>query len=179
VGVLRHTYLLPAARQYPEAPGRLQADLDRADELERGGDRGDPDREAQAWAQRLSEADAKRARFQHAYAEGVMELQDLQDLQDRLTELEEERAVGERELAALRGRAERVRELERDRHDVLNTMMGEAPDVLDSLDPEERHRFYKMLRIKVHMAADDSMEITGVFPEPIRSGPVCTFDASR
>ncbi len=48
------------------------------------------------------------------------------------------------------------------------------------MTPEQRHRFYKMLRIKVHLAADDSMEITGVFPEPIRPGAaVCTNVGSR
>ncbi len=118
---------------------------------------------------------AKRARFQHAYAEGIL---GLEDLRERLAELEEEKAAAEQALADLRGRIQRLRDLERDRDAVLEHHVATAPEALDSLTPEERHHFYKMLRLKVHLFADDSMEITGVFPEPIRSGPaVCTTDA--
>ncbi len=163
-------------RAYLEEPERLRADLDRAVELERGM-RGDPDREGKAWAQRISEADAKRARFQHAYAEGVV---GLEDLRDRLAELDEDRTMAERELVALRDRADRVRDLECDRDAVFEGLIGDASEALDSMTPEQRHRFYKMLRIKVHIDAEDALEITGVFPEPIRSGPAfCTADGSQ
>jgi site-specific DNA recombinase len=163
-------------RAYLEEPERLRADLDRAIELERGS-RGDPDREAKMWAQRITEADAKWARLQHAYAEGVISLE---DLRERLAELDEEKATAERELAALQDREDRVRDLERDREAVLEELMGDASEALDSMSPEQRHRFYKMLRIKVHIDAEDALEITGVFPEPIRSGPgFCTFEGSR
>ncbi len=48
------------------------------------------------------------------------------------------------------------------------------------MKPEQRHRFYKMLRIKVCIDAEDSLEVTGVFPEPIRSeSAFCTTEASR
>ena len=164
-------------RAYLEEPERLRSDLDRAVELERGAGRGDPDRAAKVWAEKLAETDARRARFQHAYAEGVVSLE---DLRERLAELEEEKATAERELAALRDRAERVRDLERDRGTVLGGLLGDASEALDSMKPEQRHRFYKMLRIKVHIDAEDSLEITGVFPEPIRSGPaLCTAEMSR
>jgi site-specific DNA recombinase len=163
-------------RAYLEEPERLRADLDRAIELERGG-RGDPDREAKAWARRIADAEAKRARFQHAYAEGVVSLE---DLRERLAELDGEKATAERELAALRDRAGRVRNLERDRDAVLEGLIGDASEALDSMGPEQRHRFYKMLKIKVHIDAEDALEITGAFPEPIRSGPAfCTTEGSR
>jgi site-specific DNA recombinase len=165
-------------RAYLEEPERLRADLDRAIELERGSSSArDPDREAKAWAQRITEADTKRARFQHAYAEEAISLK---DLRERLAELDEEKTTAERELAALRDRADRVRDLERDRDAVLEGLMGDASEALDSMTPEQRHRFYKMLRIKVHIDAEDALEITGVFPEPIRSGPAfCTNEGSR
>jgi site-specific DNA recombinase len=164
-------------RAYLEEPERLRSDLDRAVALERDAGRGDPTRETKVWAEKLAEADAKRARFQHAYAEGVV---GLEDLRERLAELEEEKATAERELAALRDRAARVRDLERDRDAVLDGLLGDASEALDCMKPEQRHRFYKMLRLKVHLAADDSLEITGVFPEPIKSGPTfCTVDISR
>ncbi|MDP8948735.1 MAG: hypothetical protein M3N00_00595, partial [Actinomycetota bacterium] len=109
-------------------------------------------------------------------AEGII---GLEDLRERLAELEEEKATAEQALAELRGRMARVRDLEADRDALLEHHVATAPEALDSLTPEERHHFYKMLRLKVRLFADDSMEITGVFPEPIRSGPaVCTKDGS-
>jgi hypothetical protein len=55
-----------------------------------------------------------------------------------------------------------------------------APKVLDRLNPEERHRFYKMLRLRVKIWPDRSLEITGAFPEPLRVGAeVCTSVGSR
>jgi site-specific DNA recombinase len=162
-------------RAYLEEPERLRADLDRAIELERG-ERGDPNREAKAWAQRIAEADSKRARLQHAYADGVLSLE---DLWERLAEFDGEKATAERELAAVRDRAGRVQDLERDRDAVLEGLVGDAAKALDGMSPKQRHRFYKMLRIKVHIDAEDNLEITGAFPEPIRSGPaLCTLEGS-
>ena len=75
---------------------------------------------------------------------------------------------------------ERVRSLEEDRDAVLADLEAMAPKVLDCLDPEERHRFYKMLRLRVRIWPDRSMEITGAFPEPLKVGAeVCTSDGSR
>ena len=59
----------------------------------------------------------------HAYAEGVVSLE---DLRERLAELDEEKATAESELAALRDRQERVRDLERDRDAVLEGLIGDA-----------------------------------------------------
>ncbi len=164
-------------RAYLEEPERLRADLDRKIELERCGARGEPEREIKLWAEKLAEADAKRVRFQHAYAEGII---GLDDLKARLAELDDSRATAERELAALEGRLEHIRSLEEDRDAVLSDLEAIAPKVLDCLDPEERHRFYKMLRLKVRLWPDRSLEITGAFPEPLRVGAeVCTLGGSR
>jgi site-specific DNA recombinase len=164
-------------RSYLEEPERLRADLNRKIELEKSGVRGEPEREIALWAERLAEADAKRVRFQHAYAEGII---GLEDLKARLAELDEARATAEREIAALEGRMERVRSLEEDRDAVLADLEAMVPKVLDCLDPEERHHFYKMLRLRVRLWPDRSMEITGAFPEPLKVGAeVCTLDGSR
>src|ERR687898_1859615 len=114
-------------RSYLEEPERLRADLDHKIELERSGARGEPDREMKLWAEKLAEADAKRARFQHAYAEGII---GLDDLKARLAELDDARATAERQIAALEGRMERVRELEEDRDAVLADIEVMAPKVL-------------------------------------------------
>lgn len=171
---VREELVWAEVKAYLQDPERLRSDLNRMIELERNGTHGDPDREARIWAGKLTEAAAKRARFQHAYAEGII---GLEDLRNRLAELEEETFTAERALANLRGRIARVRDLERDRDALLEHHVALAPEALDSLTPEERHRFYKMLRLKVRLFADNSMEITGVFSEPIRSEPaVCTHD---
>jgi site-specific DNA recombinase len=164
-------------RGYLEEPERLRADLNRKIELEKSGARGEPEREIKLWAEKLAEADAKRARFQHAYAEGIISLD---DLKARLAELDDARTTAEREIATLEGRIEHVRLLEEDRDAVLADLEAVAPKVLDCLDPEERHRFYKMLRLRVRLWPDRSMEITGAFPEPLRVGTeVCISGGSR
>jgi len=164
-------------RSYLEEPERLRADLDRKIELEKSGTRGEPEREMKLWAEKLAEADAKRARFQHAYAEGII---GLEDLKTRLAELDDARTTAEQEIAILEGRLKHVQSLEEDRDTVLAYLEAMAPKVLDCLDPEERHRFYKMLRLRVRLWPDRSLEITGAFPEPIKVGAeVWTFDGSR
>jgi hypothetical protein len=164
-------------RRYLEEPERLRADLDRKIELERSGTRGEPEQEMKLWAEKLAEADAKRVRFQHAYAEGII---GLDDLKARLAELDDARTTAEQAIAILEGRIEHVRSLEEDRDAVLADLEAMAPKVLDCLDPEERHRFYKMLRLRVRLWPDRSLEITGAFPEPIKVGAeVCTLDGSR
>ena len=129
------------------------------------------------WAERLAEADAKRVRFQHAYADGII---GLEDLKARLAELDDTRTTAEKEISALEGRLEHVRSLEQDRDAVLADLEAAAPQVLESLDPEERHRFYKMLRFRVRLWPDRSLEITGAFPKPLRiENDVCTLKRSR
>jgi site-specific DNA recombinase len=164
-------------RGYLEEPERLRADLDRKIELERSGARGEPEREMKLWAEKLAEADAKRVRFQHAYAEGII---GLDDLKARLAELDDVRTTAEQEIAILEGRLEHIRSLEEDRDAVLADLEVMAPKVLECLDPEERHRFYKMLRLRVRLWPDRSLEITGAFPEPLKvRTEVCTTHGSR
>jgi uncharacterized protein YerC len=164
-------------RGYLEEPERLRADLNRKIELEKSEARGEPEREVKLWAERLTEADAKRVRFQHAYAEGII---GLEDLKARLAELDDIRTTAEREIVALEGRLEHVRSLEQDRDTVLANLEAMAPKVLDCLEPEERHRFYKMLRLRIRLWPDRSMEISGAFPEPLKVGvEVCTQNGSR
>jgi site-specific DNA recombinase len=164
-------------RSYLEEPERLRADLNRKIELEKSSARGNPDREMKLWAEKLAEADTKRVKFQHAYAEGII---GLDDLKARLAELDEARTTAEQEIATLEGRLEHVRSLEQDRDAVLADLEAMAPKVLDCLDAEERHRFYKMLRLRVRLWPDRSVEIAGAFPEPLKVGAdVCTTNGSR
>jgi hypothetical protein len=45
-----------------------------------------------------------------------------------------------------------------------------VPEALEALNSEERHRVYNMLRLKVIVRADASVEVSGVFAGPIEVG---------
>ena len=45
-----------------------------------------------------------------------------------------------------------------------------TPDALDTLEPEERHQVYKMLRLTVEVCADGSLEVSGVLGDSFVSG---------
>jgi len=144
-------------RGYLKEPQQLRADLDRMIELERSGARGDSGREMELWANKVSEIEHKRARYQEMAASDLITFD---ELRSRFSELEETRRTAERELETLRGRQEHVRDLERDRDDLLRSLEEVAPEALDSLTTEERHRFYKMLRLEVLAHPDGSLEIS-------------------
>jgi hypothetical protein len=52
-----------------------------------------------------------------------------------------------------------------DRDVLLEHYAAIAPEALDSLIPEERHRLYKLLRITVIVQPDTTIEVSGVFGE--------------
>jgi hypothetical protein len=83
------------------------------------------------------------------------------ELDGALAELRETRETVERELTALRGRRERLEELERDKEVLLDSYASLAPEALDSLAPEERRRVYKMLGIKVVGHLGGTLEVGG------------------
>lgn len=159
-------------------PELLRADLDAMIEQERSGWRGDSGKEARLWAGKLSEVDRKRARYQEMAAS---ELITLDELRSRLAELDEIRVTAERELDNISNRQEYVRELERDRDALLDKLEGVAPEALDALSSEERHRVYKMLRLKVVANLDGSFEVSWALEESfdLESLEVCTLEVSR
>lgn len=143
-------------------PDQLKADLDRMIELEHRVVRGDPDREAKHWLEKLSEVDEERRGFLRLAARGRITDK---ELDEELAALEETRQAASRELAALQNRKERIEALERDRDAVLEDYAGRTPDSLEALSSEERHQLYKMLRLSVAIHSDGNAEITGAFPE--------------
>jgi site-specific DNA recombinase len=153
-----------------QKPERLRADLESMIEVERSGLQKDPDREARSWSEKLTELNRKRARFQHSYAEGVIELD---DLRARLAELDETREMVEHELEKLLSCRERIEQLERNKDTLLESYVGMATEALDSLAPEERHQIYKMLQLDVTASANGTIELTGHLvtdPEVCHSG---------
>jgi hypothetical protein len=140
---------------------QLRADFDAMIERERAAlQRGDPKREAKLWAHKLAEADLKRARYQEMAAADLITFD---ELRSKLAELDDTRETAERELEALRNHDEYLQGLERDRDALLDSRMAVAPDALDSLTPEERHQFYKMIRLKVVSPPDGPLEVSGTF----------------
>ncbi len=141
-----------------QEPERLREDLERMIELERGERRGDPERDAGAWHEKLAEAERMRAGYQDLAVQGLMTLD---ELRSKLATLEETRGTAEQELARLQQRRDYLQQLERDKDAILCYYSGMAPEALDALSPEERHQLYKMLRLKVAANPDRSLEITG------------------
>jgi hypothetical protein len=81
------------------------------------------------------------------------------ELRARLVELEETRKTAHKELARLRSHEEYLLSLERERDIMLDSLEAVAPDALDSLTPEQRHQWYKMLKTAVAINADGTLEI--------------------
>jgi predicted nuclease with TOPRIM domain len=125
---------------------------------QRGALRGDPEREAKVWFERLAALDRKRGGYLDLAAEGIM---DRDELRAKLAELQEDRETAEREIAAIEGRRERLEQMERDRDTVMEHYAGTVPESLDDLSPEERHQIYKMLRLEVLAYPDKSLEVSG------------------
>jgi site-specific DNA recombinase len=138
-------------------PERLRAGLDVMIEQEKAA-HGDPEAETALWLDKLSEVNRKRARYQEMAAEDLI---GFDELRARIAELEETRAVAERELRSLKHRQEQIHQLERDKETLLDDYAGMLPEALDALDAPERHRVYKMLRVDALIAADGSLEVSG------------------
>ncbi len=137
-------------------PEQLRDDLERMIELKRQSLRGDPDREAKAWLEKLSEVNRKRTAFQDMAAEGLITFD---ELRVKLAALEETREIAERELAVLKSQSESIDQMERDKDAVLEHYVTLAPDALDSLIPEERRKLYNMLRLRVFAYPDEPPEV--------------------
>ena len=139
-------------------PDLLRTGLERMIEEERRSWRGDPEREAKAWLEKLTEVDRQRQRTQDLAIQGLL---DYGELRAKFAALTETRETAKKELEALRSRRERMVELERDRDALLRSYVGMAPEALDGLAPEERHRVYRMLKLKVPIKSDGALEASG------------------
>ncbi len=159
-------------------PQRVRDDLERMIEWERYELRGDPEREAKTWLEKLSEVDQERRGFLRLAAKGRMTDE---DLDTELADLEETRRVAERELETLRSYRERIERLERDKDTLLESYVAMVPEALDSLTPEERHHIYKMLRLDVSVNADGEIEVAGNLvanPEVCNTGSPSPYTCS-
>ena len=73
-------------------------------------------------------------------------------------------------LETLRGRRERLEEMERDRDALFDGYTRMAPKALDSLIPEERCQVYRMLGLAAVVRMDGALEVGGMFGQ---GGALC------
>jgi site-specific DNA recombinase len=141
-------------------PDRLRRGLEAMIEEEERASRGDPDREAKVWYEKLREAERMRSGYQDLAARGLLTYE---ELGEKLAALEVTRATAQRELEALKGRRERLEDLKRDRDALLESYANVTAEALEELSPEERNKLYKMLKLRVVVGNDGTPEVSGVF----------------
>jgi site-specific DNA recombinase len=146
-------------------PERIRDGLERLVEEERRGMRGDPVQEQAGWLGKLAEVDQKRARLQDMAAEGLITFD---ELRTKLAALEETRELARRELDTLQDQRDRLQELERGKTALLEHYAAMVPEGLDALSPEERHRVYKMLGLRVSVQPSGILEVSGTFGEGLQ-----------
>jgi site-specific DNA recombinase len=140
-------------------PGRLRRGLEAMIEEEERAGRGDPDREAKVWHEKLQEAERMRSGYQDLAARGLLTYE---ELGEKLATLEETRSVARQELESLKGRSERLESLRRDRDAVLEAYANVTVEALEELTPEERNKLYKILKLRVVVRDDRTPEVSGV-----------------
>jgi hypothetical protein len=145
-------------------PERLRTGLAEMIDRESDGLPDNADRETKAQMDRLAEVDHKRARFQDMAAE---ELINFDELRAKLVALEETRDTTRKELVALEARRDQLAELERDRDTLMECYAGMVPDALDALAPEERHRVYKLLKLRVNSSTDGALDVSGALGDVV------------
>jgi hypothetical protein len=92
--------------------------------------RGDPEREAETWAEKLEVCARLSRAYQQQQAAGLMILEELVSM---LNDLEETRRLAEGELASAAARRDRMEMLERDRDELLGYMSAAVPEGLENL----------------------------------------------
>ena len=142
-------------------PERLRVGLEAMIEEKRKRLRGNPEREMAVWFKKLSELDAERRGYLRLAARGSITDRELDEV---LYELEDARLIAQRELAKLRDAQEELDALEQDAETLLASYEEATPGYLDSLDPEERHHIYRLMRLEVLMKPDGSLEARGDIP---------------
>ena len=145
-----------------KAPEKLKAGIEAMVEAERAGMRGDPEQETKVWLEKLSDVDQERRGYLRLAAKGRITDE---ELDEALAELEDTRQTADKALQYLQGRQEVIEQLEHDRDALLASYAQMVPAELDHLDAAERHQIYKMLRLKVVISPDGSLEVSGALRE--------------
>jgi hypothetical protein len=104
-------------------------------------------------------------------AEGLITFE---ELGEKLLVLEDARKAAQRELEALKGKRDRITELEQDRDALLASLIQIGSEALDTLTPDEKHQLYRILRLEVVVREDRTVEVSGAFGD---SFDVCKLES--
>jgi hypothetical protein len=140
-------------------PEKISAGMETLIGQERATGPQDATKEAKVWKQKIVECARKRSAYQDQQAAGLMTLE---ELGSKLQELGDARRLAETELEALMRCQERIEELEKDREALLKSMAEIVPDALKDLNPQERNKIYRMLRLEV-APFEEGYEFCGAF----------------
>jgi site-specific DNA recombinase len=139
-------------------PEKLRVGLDEMIERERAQMLGDPVKEAAALDKELRGIKGRRSRYQEMAAAGLI---DFDELRECLARIKDERGDTERALEAIQRRAEHLERLVQNRNVLLEEYAGAVPEALGALPPEERHRVYRILRLRAVLASCGDLEMSG------------------
>jgi Skp family chaperone for outer membrane proteins len=117
----------------------------------------DPTGESVRLTRLLNEIEAKRARFQHLYAEGVIEMD---DLRARLSELDAIYSRAQRRRDDLEARRKHLKELERGKEELLASYEILARESLEELSAEDRNGLYRRLNLAVRVPRDGEPKLS-------------------
>jgi site-specific DNA recombinase len=111
-------------------------------------------------AGRLEKIEAKRIKYQHAYAADALSLA---DLKERMAELDNERGVLKRELDRARNRDVELATLDEAEREITERIET-TEDNLEDMTPEKRRDLYQDLHLRVEVGEDKRPYISGIFP---------------
>jgi hypothetical protein len=155
-------------------PERLERGLNAYLEAETEKDRGDPEREARVFTNRIAEVDRKRAAYQDLAADGLMERE---ELQTKLDALSHQKAAAEEGLNSLEERRRKIRELQVSREKILARYRDAVPEALEEADGKQRRTVYNTLGVTVWAARTKEDPIRIVF-SALGGEEVCRSDAT-
>jgi hypothetical protein len=128
-------------------------------EREHCGPPGDPSATENALLGRLAEAERNRSGYQEMTVKGLMTFE---ELAERLEELNSSRETSLRELEELQCHRESIERLEADRDLLLELYPGSQSGSLESLEPRERHRVYRMFQLEVLVSAGGNLSVGSI-----------------
>ena len=107
---------------------------------------------------------------------------DFDELRAKLAAIEETRMTARKELEVLEGRRKELDELEHDCEALLERYAGTVLEDVDRLSSEERHQVYKLLKLRVDLRTDGTLEVSGTWgeiPKVRKTGHTQTGSAGR
>jgi site-specific DNA recombinase len=116
------------------------------------------------WTDILSKIEVKQERLLDLYLDGNL---DKERYEERVKGLEVQQKEATGKLEELKARKQVIDAAERDMEHLIESYSAAIPENLDRLEPEERHRIYKMLSLRVKLANSGiaSMEGAVAFPQ--------------